>query len=96
MKKTKAELHFKDIIIQYNLPWEADVFFLTNNHEYNKWVNQLMLDAWYKRLKLIKKDGIAEISLWFEYEWRWLYYKEDETVDQSERIRKAPILQGNI
>ncbi len=94
--KHKTQFHFKDIKIFYDLPNQADVYFLTNNHEYNKQVNQMMLDWWYTRARLLPKHWILEVKLWFEYERQGIYHREDEMwLVEKERwdlIRKAPIL----
>lgn len=96
IKKQRAEFHFKNIIIHYNLPHQADVYFLKDDNEYNKWVNDLMIDAWYKRLRLSIADPLVEVHLWFEYVWHGKYYRDDwlflAEKERRENIRKVPFL----
>lgn len=91
-----VQLHFKDIKIFYNLPNQTDVYFISDDTTYNKWVNEMLLDMWYKRLWLYKSDWLIELHLWFEYKRHWIYYRDDELyIEEKERrdnIRKAPIL----
>jgi len=94
--KRKALFKFKDIEIHYNLPNTADVYYLTNNTEYNKKANQLLLDRWYKRLRLAPSEWLIELQLGFEYTWHWHYVRDDELylADKERRanIRQVPFI----
>lgn len=56
----------------------------------------MFLWLWYKRHRLFKKDWFIESSKWQEYEWHWIYLRDDELwISENERwynIRNAPIL----
>lgn len=96
--KSKTIFNFNWVSIRYDLPNQADVYFLTDDNIYNKEINQLLLDWWYKRLWLHKSDPLVELRIW-EYKWHWVYYRDDEMYqienERMENIRKAPILLGN-
>ena len=96
--KHKTLFNFKWVSIRYDIPNQADVYYLTEDNEYNKMVNQLMLDWGYKRLWLHKSDPIIELRIW-EYKRHWIYARDDELylTDRERRanIRKVPVLLGN-
>lgn len=96
----KTIFNFKGVAIHYNLLNEADVYFLTEDNIYNKEVNKMILDWWYKRLSLNRSDWLVELSLGFEYKWHGVYYRDDRLyeIDRErwENIRNTPILQSNI
>jgi hypothetical protein len=96
--KHKTLFNFKWISIRYDLPNQADVYFLTEDNTYNKQVNDLMLDWWYKRIWLHKSDPLVELEIW-EYKRHWVYVRDDEDYlanhDIREKIREIPFLLGN-
>lgn len=96
--KHKTLFNFKWISIRYDIPNQADVYFLSDDNIYNKEVNQLMLDRGYKRLWLHKSNKLVELRLW-EYKRHWVYARDDwmYLADRERRanIRQAPVLLGN-
>ena len=98
--KNKTQFHFKYITIHYNLHNQADEYYHTKDNEYNKSINWLLIDRGYKRLLLHKSDGLVEIKLGFNYEWHWVYYRDDGMYEANretrEQIRKVPVLSSNI
>ena len=96
MSKHKTEFHFAGIKIFYHLPNQADVYFLTNNHEYNKDINQMMIDLGYTRHRLRPKDEFLELKLMFEYERHGIYLRDDELrqaeQERYKNIRNAPFI----
>lgn len=97
-KHNKAEFHFRNVVIKYDLPNQADVYYLTDDNEYNKWVNGMMIDLWYKRLRLEKWDELVWLKLWFDYKRHWIYIRNEHfeyieaEKERRENIRKAPII----
>ena len=94
--KHKTSFKFNRCTVHYHIPNRADVYYETDDTEYNKWINQLFLDLWYKRLKLLKSSWIIEVSLGFEFAWRGIYYRDDELYladkERRDNIRKVPPL----
>lgn len=94
-KNKNTVFRFKDIEIHYNLPNSADVYYLTDNTKYNKEIDRLLSDRWYKRMRLVPSEWLVELYLGFKYTWHWHYVRDDELYLSEKRwsfIRKAPII----
>lgn len=97
--KNKVSFRFHNCIVEYNIPNQADIFYLTNDHEYNKGINDMFIWLWYTRHRLFPKDWLIELKKWFEYEWHWIYLRDDELWnDEWEKFKNfqtAPVLLSN-
>ena len=89
--KSKSEFRFKDIVIQYTLKDRADVYYLTNNHDYNREVNEMLIDFWYTRTSLIPSNFLVEQSLGFDYKRHWVYAKNEEERLNNEGKERAKL-----
>ena len=96
-KSRDIVFRFNDAIIQYSNN-TLYTYFLTDNHEKNKEINELLKDIWYIRIRLSKSVWLVEIALWIEYKWCWKYCKIEhieqikKEKDKRKKIRKAPII----
>lgn len=91
----KISFRFHNCIVEYNIPNQVDIFYLTDDHEYNKGINDMFLGLEYKRHRLFKSDWLIELKKWFEYKRHGIYLRDDELwMAENERwynIRNAPL-----
>lgn len=110
MSKSKKKNHFNfsNAIVKYN---EDDprrrliyVYYLTNDTPKNKEVNDIIIDMWYTRNRLVK--NYPTLNWWDdvvngEFEWLGIYVNNEHQEElkaekqRRDKIRSAPVLQGN-
>ena len=69
-------------------------FYLSDDNIKNKEVNDMILDFWYTRNRLVRSYPLNEIREWFEYKRLWIYINADHEDNlKKEREKRKHIRQ---
>lgn len=99
-KDKKETFKFENVIIDTEVPWMLYAYYLSDDNKKNKEVNDIIIDMWYTRNRLVKSYPLVEVWLWFEYKRMWIYISTDKLDmiqaerDRREHIRNAPIIEN--
>ncbi len=92
-KNTKNQsFNFKDVIVKYD---ELDkrkkliyAYYLTTNHKYNKEINDIIIDFWYTRNRLVRNYPTLNRRDEFEYERLGIYVENKHLEELKAEINR--------